>query len=188
MTAFQPDLTIAFAGTACLGAWAYDPHSDRIALSPVLARLLAVPIEDAPSLPLARALAAVEAEDAARFESMLRAAGEDGCLFEVEIRTRPRLDGARWLRLMGRGGHDPGAGPRATQGLAFDLTEARRSDGPEASRVQRQANRMADHAAAMKGLVAGLRNPPLARLVDEVAVEIGHELARCLRAGARQVH
>ncbi|MEE7459361.1 hypothetical protein MPAR168_06620 [Methylorubrum populi] len=188
MTAFQPDLTIAFAGTACLGAWAHDPHSDRIALSPVLARLLAVPIEDAPALPLARALAAVEAEDAARLESMLRAAGEDGCLFEVEIRTRPRLDGPRWLRLMGRGGHDPGAGPRATQGLAFDLTEARRSDGPEASRFQRQANRMADHAAAMKGLVAGLRNPPLARLVDEVAVEIGHELARCLRAGVRQVH
>lgn len=40
----------------------------------------------------------------------------------------------------------------------------------------------------MKGLVAGLRNPPLARLVDEVAVEVGHELARHLRGGGRQVH
>lgn len=188
MTAFQPDLTIAFAGTACLGAWAHDPHADRIGLSPVLARLLAVPVEDAAGVPLVRVLAAVEAQDAARLEGMLRAANEDGCPFEVEFRTHPVSEEPRWLRLMGRCAHDPATGARATQGLAFDLTEARRSGGPEASRAQRQANRLADHATAMKGLVAGLRNPPLARLVDEIAVEVGHELARRLRAGARQVH
>lgn len=69
------------------------------------------------------------------------------------------------------------------------MTEERRPVGSEGDQAQRQANRLADHAAAMKGLVAGLRNPPLARLVDEVAVEIGHELARRLRGtGERQMH
>ncbi|MEH3119807.1 MAG: hypothetical protein PGN25_20050 [Methylorubrum populi] len=186
--AFQPDLPTAFAGAACLGAWAHDPRSDRLALSPVLARLLAVPDEAATGAPLAVALAAVEIEDAARLEGVLRAAGEDGRPFEAEFRTRPGPDGPRWLRLMGRCGCDPGTGALTTQGLAFDLTEGRRPGGPEADQAQRQANRLADHAAAMKGLVAGLRNPPLARLVDEVAVEVGHELARHLRGSGRQVH
>ncbi|WP_411904066.1 hypothetical protein [Methylorubrum thiocyanatum] len=188
MTAFQPDLSSALAGSACLGAWAHDPASDRIALSPVLARLLAVPAEAATGASLTLALAAVEAEDAVRVAGVLRAAGEDGRPFEAEFRTRPGPDGARWLRLMGRCGRDPATGAVTTQGLAFDLTEGRRPVGSDAQQAQRQVNRLADHAAAMKGLVAGLRNPPLARLVDEVAVEVGHELARHLRGGGRQVH
>ena len=189
MTAFEPDLPSAFASSACLGAWAHDPGSDRFALSPILARLLAVPENAAAGAPLTLALAAVEAEDAVRLESVLRAAGEDGRPFEAEFRTRPGPGGVRWLRLMGRCRRDPGTGARTTQGLAFDLTEERRPVGSETDQAQRQANRLADHAAAMKGLVAGLRNPPLARLVDEVAVEIGHELARRLRgSGERQMH
>ncbi|MCJ2029328.1 hypothetical protein MKK50_07900 [Methylobacterium sp. J-043] len=188
MTAFQPDLPSAFAGSACLGAWAHDPNSNRLALSPVLARLLAVPAALAAGAPLTLALAAVEAEDAVRLESVLRAAGEDGRPFEAEFRTRPGPDGPRWLRLMGRSGRDPETGALTTQGLAFDLTEGRRPVDSEVHQAQRQANRLADHAAAMKGLVAGLRNPPLARLVDEVAVEVGHELARHLRGTGRQVH
>ncbi|GJE70028.1 hypothetical protein [Methylorubrum podarium] len=188
MTAFEPDLPSAFAGSACLGAWAHDPATNRLALSPILARLLGVPGEAAGGAPLTLALAAVEAEDALRLESVLRAAVEDGRPFEAEFRTRPGPEGVRWLRLMGRCRRDPGTGARTTQGLAFDLTEERRPVGSETDQAQRQANRLADHAAAMKGLVAGLRNPPLARLVDEVAVEIGHELARRLRGSGRQVH
>ena len=189
MTAFEPDLPSAFAGSACLGAWAHDPASNRLALSPILARLLSVPENTAAGTPLTRALAAVEAEDAVRLESVLRAAGEDGRPFEAEFRTRPGPEGTRWLRLMGRCRRDPATGALTTQELAFDLTEERRPAGSEGGQAQRQANRLADHAAAMKGLVAGLRNPPLARLVDEVAVEIGHELARRLRgSGGRQVH
>ncbi len=186
--ALQPDLSSAFAGSACLGAWAHDPGSDRLALSPILARLLAVPEAAAAGAPLALALAAVETADAVRLEGLLRVAGEDGRPFEAEVRTRPGPDGPRWLRLMGRCGRDPGTGTLTTQGLAFDLTEGRYPGGPEASEAQRQAHRLADHAAAMKGLVAGLHNPPLERLVDEVAVEVGHELARHLRGGGRQVH
>lgn len=188
MTALRPDLTSAFAGAFCLGAWAHDPSTDRFALSPALSRLLGVPEEAAAGAPLSQAMAAVEVEDACRLESVLRAAGQDGCPFEAEFRTRPGPHGPRWLRLMGRCGRDPVTGRLTTQGLAFDLTEGRHPGGPEASQAQRQANRLADHAAAMKGLVAGLRNPPLARLVDEVAVEVGHELARHLRSGGRQVH
>lgn len=188
MTAFQPDLSSAFAGSACLGAWAHDPETDRIALSPILARLLAVSTEAAAGAPLTQALAAVEAEDATRLAEVLRAAGEDGRPFEAEFRTVAGPNGSRWLRLMGRCGRDPGTGALTTQGLAFDLTEGRRPVGSEVQQAQRQANRLADHAAAMKGLVSGLRNPPLARLVDEVAVEVGHELARHLRGTGRQVH
>lgn len=188
MTDFQPDLPSAFAGSACLGAWAHDPYSDQLALSPILAQILAVPAEAAGGAPLSQALAAIDAEDAARLESVLRAAGEDGCPFEAEFRTRPGPDGPRWLRLMGRCGRDPATGALATQGLAFDLTESRRPAPAEARQAQRQVNRLADHAAAMKGLVASLRNPPLARLVDEVAVEVGHELARHLRGRERQMH
>lgn len=188
MTAFHPDLPTAFAGSACLGAWAHDPRTDRFALSPVLARLLAVSPEEAAGAPLAVALAGIEPEDALRLESILRSAGEDGCPFEAEFRTRAGPEGPRWLRLMGRFGRDPATGASATQGLAFDLTEGRRAGGSAAWQAQRQANRLADHAAAMKGLVAGLRNPPLARLVDEVAVEVGHEIARHLRGLGRSMH
>lgn len=188
MTALEPDLSSALAGSACVGAWAHEPVTDRLALSPRLARLLAVPGESAAGAPLALALAALEAEDAIRLESLLHAAGEDGWPFEAEFRTRSGPEGPRWLRLMGRCARDPATGARTTQGLAFDLTEGRQHGGLTAGRAQRQANRLADHAVAMKDLVAGLRNPPLARLVDEIAVEVGHELARHLRGSGRRVH
>jgi PAS domain-containing protein len=187
MTVFHPDLTTAFAGSACIGAWAHNPQTDRIALSPALARLLALPEAAASGAPLRLALARIEPEDALRLESVLRAAGEDGCPFEAEFRIRGGPAGARWLRLMGRCARDPASGALATQGLAFDLTEGR-ADGPADRLAQRRANRLADHAVAMKGLVAELRNPPLARLVDEVAVEVGHEVARRLRGGGGPVH
>ncbi len=187
MTAFHPDLSTAFAGSACIGAWAHDPESDRLALSPALARVLSLPEEAASGAPLEMALARIEPEDALRLESVLRAAGQDGCPFEAEFRTRPGPAGPRWLRLMGRCARDPASGLRATQGLAFDLTEGR-ADGPADWLDQRRANRLADHAMAMKGLVAGLRNPPLARLVDKIATEVGHEVARRLRGTGRAVH
>ena len=187
MAAFHPDLATAFAGSACIGAWAHDPQTDRLALSPALARLLALSDAAASGAPLPVALAQVEPEDAMRLESVLRAAGRDGCPFEAEFRTRAGLAGPRWLRLMGRCARDPASGALATQGLAFDLTEGR-AEGPGDGRDQRRANRLSDHAAAMKGLVAGLRNPPLARLVDEVAVEVGHEVARRLRGVGHPVH
>ncbi len=187
MTAFHPDLPTAFAGSACIGAWAHDPDSDRLALSPALARLMALPAEAASGAPLGVILARIEPEDALRLESLLRAAGQDGCPFEAEIRTRSGPAGSRWLRLMGRCARDPASRTRATQGLAFDLTEGR-ADGPADWLDQRRANRLADHAVAMKGLVAGLRNPPLARLVDEVAAEVGHEVARRLRGTGGPVH
>lgn len=187
MTAFHPDLSTAFAGSACIGAWAHDPRTDRLALSPALARLLALSEEAASGAPLSLALAQVEPDDAMRLESVLRAAGEDGCPFEAEFRTRAGPAGPRWLRLMGRCARDPASGALATQGLAFDLTEGR-AVGPADWLDQRRANRLADHAVAMKGLVAGLRNPPLARLVDEVAVEVGHEVARRLRRSERPLH
>ncbi len=187
MADFHPDFATAFVHSACIGAWAHDPDTDRLALAPALARLLSLSEAEATGAPLGVALARIEPEDALRLESVLRAAGQDGCPFEAEFRTRPGPGGPRWLRLMGRCARDPASGARATQGLAFDLTEGR-ADGPADWRDQRRANRLADHAVAMKGLVSGLRNPPLARLVDEVATEVGHEVARRLRGTGGPVH
>lgn len=185
MTAFQSDLSAAFAGSSCIGAWAHDPQSDRLALSPALARLLRLSEEATVDVPLAQALAWVDPEDALRLESMLRAAGADGCPFETEFRTRATVP--RSIRLMGRCDRDPASGAMVTQGLAFDLTEGL-ADGPADWLDQRRANRLADHVIAMKDLVAGLRNPPLARLIDDVAVEVGREVARHLRGDGPPMH
>ncbi|MFC7662509.1 hypothetical protein [Methylorubrum suomiense] len=185
MTAFQPDLSTAFAASSCIGAWAHDPQSDRFALSPALARLLMLSEDAAVDVPLAQALTRIDPEDAARLESMLRAADADGYPFETEFRTREA--GSRWIRLMGRFARDPASGAAMSQGLAFDLTEGLVS-GPVEWLAQRRANRLADHVIAMKGLVVGLRNPPLAQLIDVVAVEIGREVARHLRGDSHPVH
>ena len=175
------DLQDALDGSACLGAWSYDLREDRLVLSVPLAGLLGLATEAA-EFGLAQVLTGIHAEDRLRIESTLFAATEAGGPFEAEFRTRPGAGGVRWLRLMGRCEHDPAGGKARTRGLAFDLTEGRRPAGTPAQRAQRQVNQLADHVIAMQGLAASLSNPPLAKAVHDVAVEVGHEIARRLRA------
>ncbi len=173
MSALHPDLEDALARSACLGPWSHQAACDRFAAAQALTRLLGLEEDATAGVPLAAFLARIE--EGTRVESVLLAARQGREPFEVEFRTRGGPEGRRWLRLMGRGEHD-----RAT-GLAFDLTEERMVRGSAAREAQRRVNRLADHVVAMKGLVEGLPNPPLARLVDAVALAIGFELARRLQ-------
>lgn len=177
------DLRAALVGSACLGAWSHDVGDGRVTTSAAFAGLLGLPPNEAlTDIPLDRVIAGIHPEDRLRVESVLYDAGEAASPFETEFRTRPGTRGTRWIRLMGRSERDATSGRARLRGLAFDLTEGRRPTGSPRQRLQRQANRLADHVTAMQGLVASLRNPPLSRLVDRMAVEIGYELARRLRA------
>lgn len=173
-------LAAALDGSACLGAWTHDVPVDRFAVAVSLGRALALAPEEAAGVPLARVLSGIHAEDRPRIEGVLQDAWEIGGPFEAEFRTWAGRRGSRWLRLMGCAEIDASRRVR-TRGLAFDLTESRLGRGTPAQQAQRQANQLADHVIAMKGLVVGCGNPSLARLVDELAVEIGFELARHLR-------
>ena len=178
MSAWRPDLQAALEATDCLGAWSYEAAEDRAALAPALAPVLGLsPDAAARGVPLARVLAGIDPDDRLRIESALHAAGEAGGPFEAEFRSLGAAAAQRWLRLAGRAERDPADGAVRAWGLAFDLTEACAPGGSPVRRV----NRLAGHAIAMKGLTADLSNPPLARLVDAVAVEIGYELGRRLR-------
>lgn len=184
MSAWRPNLEEALLASDCLGTWSYDAAGDRVALTPALALGLAIEADAARDVPLARVLAGIVPGDRLRIESVLHAAGETGGPFEAEFRSLGGPAPSRWLRLMGRADRDPEVGAPRAWGLAFDLTEARAAGGSP----QRRLNRLADYAIAMKGLVDDLRNPPLARLVDEVAVEIGFELGRRLREADDRRH
>ena len=166
------DLEGACADAGCLGPWRLGGRADRLLLPPPLAALLGIDSD----LPRANLLAAIHAEDSCRIDSVLHEALELGGPFETELRTRPGRHGIRLLRLMGRSD----AEAQHLRGLAFDLTDGRRAAGPPALRAQRQANRMAEHIIAMKGLVTDLDNAPIHRLLDELARETGYELARRL--------
>ena len=185
LDASPDDLQAALDESACLGAWTYDVAADRFRLLPPLANLLGIdPGEAAEGVGLEQALSGLRAEDRLRFENVLYEAGTTGGSFEVELRTRAEPAASRWLRLMGRCGPDPTGGRLLARGLAFDLTERRLERGTPTERAHRQANRLTEHVIAMQGLVADLRNPPLAQLVNRVAVEIGFELARRLQAAS----
>ncbi|GLS46850.1 PAS domain-containing protein [Methylobacterium brachythecii] len=173
------DFGAALDGSACLGAWTHDLAKGRLRLAPALSRAFGLAAGEVAGVPLTRVIAAIHAEDGPRIESLFAASREIGGPFEAEFRTR---GGDRWLRLMGR--TDRAA--RAC-GLAFDLTEGRLGGGGPAHRAQWQANQLAEHVIAMKGLVPPLDNPSLARLVDRLAVEIGFELARRLVPDAGDV-
>lgn len=172
------DLQAALEGSACLGCWTHDVHRGTITMSPAFAALLG--FADAETgIALDDLLGGIHAEDRLRIESVLHAACEAGGPFEAEFRLLPS-GGVRWIRLMGRAIIEHPSGVIRTRGLAFDLTEGRSLRGTPAQQAQRQVNRLADHAVAMKGLVATLSNADLTHLVDRVAVEIGFELARRL--------
>ncbi|GEP09483.1 PAS domain-containing protein [Methylobacterium gnaphalii] len=169
------DFEDALDGSACLGAWTHDVAADRFGLARPLGDALGLTARESAGVPLARLIAAIHPEHSLRIESLFLAARDTGGPFEAEFRTR---GGARWLRLMGRtdlGGSD---GAVRTCGLAFDLTEGRLGRGGPGRGAQWQANQLAEHVIAMKGLVPPLDNPSLAHLVDRLAVEIGFELAR----------
>ncbi|MCE4224775.1 PAS domain-containing protein [Methylobacterium sp. C25] len=171
------DFGAALDGSACLGAWTHDVSADRFGSAPLLGDALGLASEELAGMTLARLVSAIHAEDGSRIAALFAASLESGGPFEAEFRTR---DGGRWLRLMGR--TDLGGERQAARacGLAFDLTEGRLGRGGPARRAQWQANQLAEHVIAMKGLVPRLDNPGLARLVDRLAVEIGFELARRL--------
>ena len=185
MPTLRPLLQDALAGSAYLGTWAYDAANDRFVPPPPLAALLGIaPGTARRGAALARAVAAMHGEDRERAEVLLRAASEETGPFEAEFRVTGGGKALRWLRLMGRSDRRSGS----VRGLAFDLTEGRTGRGDPARQAQDRANRLADHAIAMKRLVADLSNRPLALAVDRVAVEIGFELARHLRAADEPRH
>lgn len=167
------DLEAAFSDAGCLGPWRLDGIADRLLLPAPLAAWLGIGSEPT-RLDL---IDAIHAEDGCRIDSVLHEALQFGAPFETEFRSRPGRHGIRLLRLMGR----CDAEARRLRGLAFDLTESRCAAGPPALRAQRQANRLAEHVIAMKGLVTDLDNAPMDRLIDELARETGYELARRLR-------
>lgn len=174
------DFEAALADAGCLGPWVLDAAADTLLLPHSLALLLGAS-PGAPTLEQRRSdlLAAIHAEDRCRIENALHEAVELGGPFETEFRSRPGRSGIRLLRLTGRSD----AQTRRMRGLAFDLTDNRQAAGPPALRAQRRANRLAEHVIAMKGLVTDLDNPPLVRLLDELALETGYELARRLHGG-----
>ncbi len=174
------DLAAALDGSACLGAWTHDLSADRFSVTPPLGRVLDLAPQERAGVPLARVLSLIHAEDRPRLASLLAASLEGGSPFEVEFRLGAGGRDTRWLRLMGRTVVDGRRGTVRARGLAFDLTEARLGRGSPDRQAQWQANQLAGHVIAMKGLVPPLGNPSLARLVDRLAVEIGFELARRL--------
>lgn len=178
--ASNPDLDAALDDAACLGAWSFDTDSRSFSCSQKLSRKLGFAGKLQQVAPLACFLAAIHDEDRARVENQFHVASELGGSIEVEFRTSMEGRVPLWLRLMGRTGAHPTSSAARLRGLAFDLTEGRRSQGSPAQQAQDRINQLADHAIAMKSLVAGLENSPLSRLVDRVAIEIGFELARRL--------
>ncbi|TXN19266.1 PAS domain-containing protein [Methylobacterium sp. WL9] len=181
------ELAAALDKSACLGAWTHDVSADRFSVAASLAHALDLAPEERTGVPLARVLSLIHAEDRPRIAGLLSASQEAGGPFEAEFRTWEGRRGARWLRLMGRTDIEGGHRAVRARGLAFDLTEGRLGRGSPARQAQWQANQLADHVIAMKGLVPPLGNPSLARLVDRLAVEIGFELARRLTQAAGDV-
>ncbi|GEP01300.1 PAS domain-containing protein [Methylobacterium haplocladii] len=172
------ELVAALDGSACLGAWTHDVSADLFSVTAPLGCALDLAPGESAGVPLARVLSLIHAEDRPRIAGLFAASQEEGSPFEVEFRIGEGRGGARWLRLMGRTDIDAGRRTARARGLAFDLTEGRLGRGSPARQAQWQANQLADHVIAMKGLVPPLDNPSLARLVDRLAVEIGFELAR----------
>jgi hypothetical protein len=175
-------LHAALAASGVVGAWLHDIGADCLAVSVPLALALGLqPEEGARGVPLAALLAAIHGEDRARVENALHAALARGGAFAVAFRTAPspRWRDLRWMDLRGRVERDAGGRPSRARGIVLDLTE----DRGHAPRDQDIANRMAEHAIALRGLADDLERPGLTRILDRLMLEIGLELARHLRAG-----
>jgi hypothetical protein len=168
------DVQAALAASGVVGLWRYDIRADRLVLSESLAQGLGHdPARTAAGLPLDHFLDGIHGEDRARVENVLHAAIVGGTPFDVAFRT---ATGARALSLRGRIACDGMGQPRHGRGIVLDLTHESGLDRP----AQHAANRMAEHAIALHGLVGHLHRPALARLLDGLIREIGRELARHL--------
>lgn len=193
-------LQAALAASGVVGAWVHDIWADRLVVSAPVARALGwSPEAGGRGVPLARLLARIHDADRARVDNALHAAIARGGAFAVAFRTRgPRrrdLRGGdlRGLDLRGRIETDAVGQPARARGIvlawAEDWVEDPAEDPAEdpsrnragGSRGQHAANRMAEHAIALRGLADDLARPGLSRLLDRLMVEIGHELARHLR-------
>lgn len=172
------DMQAALAASGVVGLWTYDLRADRVVLSGELARQLGLdPARTASGLPLEGLLDGIHREDRARVENILHAAIVGATPLDVAFRT---ARGGRTLSLRGRIECDGTGQPRHGRGIALDLTHEGGLDRP----AQHAVNRMAEHAIALHGLVGHLHHPALARLLDGLMREIGHELARHLRGKA----
>lgn len=177
--AFEPDdLMAALEASGVIGSWRHDLWADRIVLSAPLASLLGIRPEDgAHGVPLTVFLTGIHGEDRGRIENALYAAGQRVGSFALEFRTG---SGQRWLGMRGRIARDASGQPAQGRGIAVDLTDERVCDGGAGAQAQCLVNRMAEHTIAMRSLVASLRRPVLAQLVDGLMLEVGRELARHL--------
>lgn len=168
------EMQAALIASGVVGVWTYDVWADRLALSAPLGELLG--LDSATSVhgaALAAFLAGIHDLDRVRVENVIHAAFARGGAFEVTFRT---ARGTASLALRGRIERDEAGQPAQARGIALDLTES--STGHDG---QHTANRMAEHAIALRGLVGGLRRPALTKLLDSLMIEIGFELARHLQ-------
>jgi hypothetical protein len=175
------DLAAALEASGFVGSWMHDLWEGQLTLAAPFARLLGIdPERAAEGVPVAIFLERMHPDDRARIENHLYVAGESGGPFEAEFRTSHARHGVRSLLMRGRIEQDASGRAVRACGIAIDLTEDRAANLQQAERL---VNRMAEHAIAIRGLVAGLNRPALAKLVDGLMIEIGFELARHLRGG-----
>ncbi|NEU11341.1 PAS domain-containing protein [Methylobacterium sp. BTF04] len=175
------EMQAALAASGVVGVWTHDVWTDRLALSPPLARLLGLdPGEAGGGVPLAAVLAGTHDTDRNRVENVFHAALARGGAFEVAFRT---AGGTCWLALRGRIERDAAGRPARGCGIALDRTEdCAGRDG------QHTVNLMAEHAIALRALVGDLRMPALTKLLDSLMIEIGFELARHLQEAHPETH
>ncbi|SFG93817.1 PAS domain-containing protein [Methylobacterium gossipiicola] len=182
LTADGDDVQAALVASGVIGLWTYDIRADRLLLSGDLAEGMGLdPADAASGLSLAELLDGVHGADRARVENTVHAAIVGGTPFDVAFRT---ARGGRTLSWRGRIACDGMGQPRHGRGIALDLTHEGGLDRP----AQNAVNRMAEHAIALQGLAGHLHRPALARLLEGLIREIGHELAHHLqgRAGERR--
>ncbi|MGH8220252.1 MAG: sensor histidine kinase, partial [Steroidobacteraceae bacterium] len=138
-----------------LGAFEWDPSTDALAGSGMLAALLGCEPQAMPRT-LAALLARAQEEDRAAFAREMRAAAAARRAARVEVRVRDDSAGTRWLRV--RTGIFRGPAGERVIGLVEDVTREKQSESEYAALVRReralraaaeQANRSKDEFLSM---------------------------------------
>jgi PAS domain S-box-containing protein len=152
---------------ARLGSWRWSAETDRVALSPELARICGV-AHSAEGIPFREFFDRIHRDDLPQVRSALRAALREGTPFELVHRV-VRPDGCvRFLHSRGRSGDTVPDKPARLLGTGQDITDLKHAE----QQAQRMADRMRAVAAAAAGVIGAESETALRGVLEEASRKV----------------